>query len=491
MENNDFCRTLKKAGYHIFEESFRTISDASYVMVMKDGIHSLAVCGDDSFHGETANVGTLSLKLCPLTHENLMVLQKLFPYTVPSSPAGHNVSIGTGDRLGICTVAHLKAFEGTGVFPVLAQQSKRELNLTGRTYQSVLDDVAWQVFEAGYEGGYAADGDHLKTMEEVSAALADGAKMITLDCSGSIDNNAYKMTEEEAAEACRNTFDKEILSQWLQEYNGKKFQISDDEYISFGGNDFFRMLLTYGKSLDFIEQVYRSCIAVCGKSVAFEISIDETDVDTTPAAHYFVASELISRGVRIDSVAPRFCGEFQKGIDYIGELDRFESEFSTHAAIAVHFNYKISVHSGSDKFSVFPYIGRLSNGRFHLKTAGTSWVEAVRVIAMCAPNLFRRMVHFSLEHYEEARLYYHVMADAAKVPEVDEIKDNSLAALMSETNTRQVMHITYGLLLQEKKDDGTYVFRDDIYRVLKENREILVQTIANHIRRHLISLGVA
>ena len=92
-------------------------------------------------------------------------------------------------------------------------------------------------------------------------------------------------------------------------------------------------------------------------------------------------------------MAPRFVGEFQKGIDYIGDLAEFEKQFAVHCAIArARGGYKISIHSGSDKFSVYPAIGRHTGMRLHLKTAGTSWLQAVRVIARTNPPLFRRML---------------------------------------------------------------------------------------------------
>ena len=189
-------------------------------------------------------------------------------------------------------------------------------------------------------------------------------------------------------------------------------------------------------------------------------------------------------------MAPRFCGEFQKGIDYIGDVDRFRVEFATHAQIAEKFGYRISVHSGSDKFSIFPYVGQLTNGRFHLKTSGTSWVEAVRVIAECDPALFRRMVHYSCGRYPEAKAFYHVTGQVEKVPDVDAVADTELPYLLDETDTRQVMHITYGFLLQEKDAEGRYVFRDDIYRTLRQHKKELDDTISRHIRKHLVGLGV-
>ena len=225
------------------------------------------------------------------------------------------------------------------------------------------------------------------------------------------------------------------------------------------------------KALAFVERIYHDLIRKSGRRITLEVSIDETETETTPAAHYFAARELQKRGVKIGSVAPRFCGEFQKGIDYIGDKKRFEEEFAVHAQIAKALGYRISVHSGSDKFSIFPYVGKLSGFCFHLKTSGTSWAEAVRVIAACNPELFRRMMKFSCEKFAEAKAYYHVSGQAEKVPPLDGIAGVDLPHLLDETDARQVAHITYGFLLQAAEEKP--LFRDEIYDTLRRHKTAL------------------
>src|SRR5690606_16530037 len=147
--------------------------------------------------------------------------------------------------------------------------------------------------------------------------------------------------------------------------------------------------------------VYDEYISKLDRDFDFEISIDETETITSPMAHFFVANELTSKGVNVISLAPRFCGEFQTGIDYIGDVEQVEKELSEHALIAEHFGYKLSIHSGSDKFKVFPIIAKYTKGVVHVKTAGTNWLEAVRVIAKTNPKLYRRMHQFALDNFEE------------------------------------------------------------------------------------------
>ena len=113
----------------------------------------------------------------------------------------------------------------------------------------------------------------------------------------------------------------------------------------------------------------------------------------TKPNHYFFANELTRLGVKYVSLAPRFIGAFEKGIDYKGDLDVFKTEYQKHLSIVRHFgNYKISLHSGSDKFSVYKVIGSLHEALTHVKTAGTSYLEALRVVAAKQPDFFREIL---------------------------------------------------------------------------------------------------
>ena len=125
------------------------------------------------------------------------------------------------------------------------------------------------------------------------------------------------------------------------------------------------------------------------------MSVDETATPTTVAEHFFVANELKRRGVHVHSLALRFVGEFQKGIDYKGDLAEFEARLREHVVIARHLGpYKISIHSGSDKFSIFPIAARVCGELVHEKTAGTWYLEALRVAARVQPSAFPRNPRF-------------------------------------------------------------------------------------------------
>ncbi|MDR1192693.1 MAG: tagaturonate epimerase family protein, partial [Peptococcaceae bacterium] len=121
--------------------------------------------------------------LAPLNHHSADTLRRLFPFTRPAPVLSRPQSCGVGDRLGIAGDGHLRVFARCDVAPVLAQQSIRELTLTGRTFDDVIDAATFAVFRAGYQKGFGADGDHLKTFEHIQSALDAGCTMITLDCS--------------------------------------------------------------------------------------------------------------------------------------------------------------------------------------------------------------------------------------------------------------------------------------------------------------------
>ena len=431
------------------------------------------------FSGETFSAGGKAWTLAGENHENAEKLRELFPFTAPVPVLKKPRTVGVGDRLGIATTGHIRVFEKYDAYPVLAQQSIRELTLTCRTFEDVLDCVSFAVFRENFTKGFGADGDHLKTPAEVEYAISCGYTMITLDCSEHIRGGVEEMT------------DAQVLAEYRPDpaleakYVGKTFS-AGGEQITFDKISFARMSLIYNDAINFAADIYSKYFSGKENALDFEISIDETSTPTEPAQHYYVASELISRGVRPATVAPRFCGEFQKGIDYIGDISQFEKEFKVHAAIAKHFGYKISVHSGSDKFSVFPAVGKYTAGNFHLKTAGTNWLEAMKIIAKRAPSLYREIHKFALEYaFGEARKYYHVTTNLGNIPALESLSDDALPTLFEQNDARQLIHITYGLILNEKDKDGNFLYKDRLYSVWREYSDEYAGAIEAHIGKHL------
>jgi hypothetical protein len=414
----------------------------------------------------------------PLNHKNAEVLRKHFPFTAPSAVLTKDRSFGVGDRLGIAASGHIRVFTQYDAYPILAQQSIRELNLTNRTYEDVLDSATFAVFREGFKKEWGADGDHLKTPQDIKYALSLGFTMITLDCSEHIKNN---ISDDNAPS---------LPSAYAEKYLDKSFDIGEKVTLSFTEGELKKIAGIYHDAISFAAEMYNKLLKKAKHHVDFEISIDETSTPTTPLEHYFVARELIDAGVSFATMAPRFCGEFQKGIDYIGDLAQFEKEIKIHAVIARHFRYKLSIHSGSDKFTVFPSIGKETKGIFHVKTAGTNWLEAMRVVALTDPGLYREIHKYAVAAFDEARKFYHVTTDLKKIPDVDKLKDSELPELFNRNDSRQLIHITYGLILNKKNEDGSLAFRDRLYKLWREKEEAYAQALMKHIGKHLELLGV-
>lgn len=473
----------------VYEKSYQQFEDVHLLMVKVDTEKYLVVAGQgklfDELTGENLNDHG---KVCPLSHENRLVINRYFDFTVPRAFGTKIATIGLGDRLGLASPGHIQTIEGRKVKPVLAQQSIRELTLTNRSMEDMLDAAAFAVFQEGYQGGYGADGDHIKEEKDIQSALALGVSMITLDCSDQID----KTVEEASLEELEKRYQQlpaEVQDQYNERYLNQTFEVNGLE-ITFDREAVMKNVLLYDEAINYTTHVYEEYIHKAGRDIDFEISIDETETVTSPQAHFFVANELMKRNVAVISLAPRFCGEFQKGIDYIGDLEQFEIELREHALIAEHFGYKLSIHSGSDKFAVFPIIAKYTKGILHVKTAGTNWLEAIRVIAKTNPDLYRRMHVFALENFAEALKYYHVTPDLDSIKPLDEATDNELPAYMDDDATRQLFHITYGLILTTKDDQGKFVFRDEFFKTLHDYEDEYNAALIKHIGRHLDTLSL-
>jgi hypothetical protein len=162
----------------------------------------------------------------------------------------------------------------------------------------------------------------------------------------------------------------------------------------------------------------------------------------------------------------------------MGDLDEFEVELARHTAILHHFDaYKLSVPTGSDKFSIYPAINRYARGYVHVKTAGTSYLEALRVAASEDPALFRRMLTLARARFEHDRKTYYIDAQLARVPEAAQLTDAELPGLLDQFDARQVLHVTFGSILDEYGDELQQLLtvREDEYRAGLER----------HFERHL------
>jgi len=475
---------INDLGSLLYSESLNTIDSDTLVMIKMDSGNALAIFGANNtgFKADQVIDDEIRISICRLSHDNAVILREVLPFTSPSALSGNDVTFGLGDRLGIASPGHIRLFKGKNACPVLAQQSVRELDLTARNYEDVMDSASWAVFQEGYKKPWGADGDHLKTEDWVKKALKIGFTMITADVSDYIKNEFNDMPDEQVKEQYQSlnpSYRRRIEDTYLN----TSLELDTGETITFKKTDLQKIALIYNEAIEHALRLYQAGIET-GKSFDFEFSIDETETPTLPQAHVFAAAEAINAGIEISSLAPRFIGEFQKGIDYIGDIAEFEKQFKTHAAIARHYGYRISVHSGSDKFSVFPIIGKHTNTKFHVKTAGTNWLEAVGVIAKENPSFFRKLYAYALEVFPIAKQYYHITPNMNNIPNLDSLSDDQLPSIFQNDDARQVIHVTYGEILRNPE------YKTQIYSVLNKNIEKYWQALINHIGRHLETLGV-
>lgn len=423
-----------------------------------------------------------NLLIGPLSDVNINHLRRTFPWLNPV-PLGLQTSAGTGDRLGCATPGHIAAFNAVdgNIAPIFAQQSMRENARTFRTPRKVMDDAAWGVLLAGWRKPWGADADHLKTLEDLTICAKAGYTFFTVDPFDYVDN--------EAADD-----DLEILQEKFQILPWETLNISPENFIhtyaeqtlELAGNilkinaeNIMRAACKYGAAIAHAKNMFNHVRGLLSRRpFEMEISVDETESPTTPIEHYLIVSELKRLGVEFVSLAPRFVGRFEKGVDYIGDLQNFERELALHTAVQKLFgDYKLSIHSGSDKFSIYPLFARYTEGKVHLKTAGTSFLEALRVFALTSPSFFRQIMQFSLQHYEHDRRTYHVSAKVEKVPDIHQLNDNELPDLLNQFDARQVLHVTFGSVME--------TFGDELLAKIDQEETAYTAVLKDHFIKHL------
>jgi hypothetical protein len=406
-------------GLPVYPRSVVKVDDTAYFLVQGGEGKCLGILGDAAgFEGTRYNES--GAILCPLTPANAAALRARLPWLRPV-PLGLRTSAGFGDRLGLATPGHVRAVrQFSSIAPIFAQQSVRENARTGRTPQQVMDDAMWGIFQEGWREPWGADADHLKTPADVDAFVAAGYTFYTIDPGDHVDNGAHTAPPAEL-EAKVQALPWDALEDTTQDmerrYLGRAFDL-ERFALTLDREALWRAAAKYGRAIAHTVRMYRHLADRMGKRpFDLEVSVDETGTPTSVHEHFYVASELQRLGVTWVSMAPRFVGRFEKGVDYIGDLGEFEAELARHAAVARHFGgYKLSLHSGSDKFSVYAIAARHTDGMVHLKTAGTSYLEALRVVAKVEPGFFRQILRFARGRYETDRLTYHVSAQLAKVP---------------------------------------------------------------------------
>jgi tagaturonate epimerase len=384
--------------------------------------------------------------------------------TAIPAPLGLKKSFGFGDRLGLATPGHFAAARKFDFAPIFAQQSIREMERTQRTPQDVVQAATLALRKLGYTNTWGADADHLKVPEHVERTAAAGFCFFTIDPSEYVGKGTLT-PELEAA------------------YLGKKFEVPGLGMLQFDRATLQGAAVKYGRSLEHCGLMGAHIAKVMGKRpFEIEVSVDETEDPTSTLEHLFIGLELRRHKIpNVVSIAPRFIGDFEKGIDFKGDVKKFEASLRDHVAIAKHCGpYKISVHSGSDKFTAYPIVGRVCGDLLHVKTAGTSYLEALRVVARTEVPLFVEIVEFCRGRFATDRASYHISTTEAQVKSLPKFTGpKEEAVFLDEIPGRQLLHVTFGSVLTSP------VLKPKIMEALQRHASLHEELLDRHFTKHL------
>ena len=369
-------------------------------------------------------------------------------------------SMGIGDRFGMEGVAQLRALQravdgGVTIAPVW-NKSFREHSIIGTGPRDTLRAVQAAVAAASWTRPYYLDADHigLKTLGHFVQACnfftIDVADMIGREAPAG-DVSAYVTSMARFAGTLR--------------IPGMSAPIVVDEPL------LRSIAAKYLGAVQEAGRIYRSITShLQPDAFVPEMSLDEADAPQTPAELFFILAAVAREGIPLQTIAPKFTGDFLKGIDYVGEVPLFERDFRDDLAVVKHAvglfglpaNLKLSVHTGSDKFSLYPIMRRAlheAGAGVHLKTAGTTWLEEVIGIASAGGEGYRfvqDMYQDALGRYDELLKPYAtvVRIDRSRLPSPAELHQwpaeqfvealrHDQSARRYSTDLRQFIHVSF------------------------------------------------
>ena len=368
-------------------------------------------------------------------------------------------SIGIGDRFGRQGKAQLTAVmkakeQGIDITPVW-NKSHREHQLIGTVPMDTRREADDVVKLMDWQDGYYVDADHVG-MNTVDLFI-EASDLFTIDVADCIGQN----TDDDHVQ--------DFIRQH-KKYAGMLKIPGINQPLDISEEKVERIARKYLYSIEEAGRIYRHILTSKREEFIVEISLDETDEPQTPVDLFFILAAIAQEGIPVQTIAPKFTGRFNKGVDYLGDIIRFTEEFEQDIAI-IHFafteftlpeNLKLSIHSGSDKFSIYGPIRdalKKFDAGLHLKTAGTTWLEELIGLAEAGGDGFliaKEIYNEALSRYDELCMPYAAVIDidTAQLPtpsEVDEWDGEMYASVLRHdpTNTnynlhfRQLLHIGY------------------------------------------------
>jgi len=369
-------------------------------------------------------------------------------------------SFGIGDRFCHQGKAQLAALikakeQGLDITPVW-NKSHREHTIIGTSPANTRKEADDAVTAYGWDGPYFVDADHIG-LNNVDGFI-ESSDFFTLDVADYIDKSAN--------ETSVNSFvkkNKKYIGSLAIDGIDDTFNISEEQ-IKAIADKFLLAVKQAGK-------IYRHIIAVKGTdNFITEVSMDETDQPQTPVEMFFILAAIADEGIPAQTIAPKFTGRFNKGVDYVGDVPGFAKEFEEDLAVIAFAvrefglpeNLKLSIHSGSDKFSIYKPIAvalEKFDAGLHIKTAGTTWLEELIGLAMAGGDglsIAKEVYAKALSRMDELCGPYETVIDIdrEKLPtaqDVDKWNGEKFAAVLRHDqsceqynlNFRQLLHVAY------------------------------------------------
>jgi len=311
-------------------------------------------------------------------------------------------SFGIGDRFGKQGKSQLSAVirakeQGIHVVPVW-NKSFREHEIIGTRPDQVREEADQAVQTLGWKGSYHVDADHV-ALKTVSSFLK-GSDFYTLDVADFIGKSAEKN-------------DMDAFMDKAKQYAGEIILPILDQEISVSEADIYEIAEKYLYAVKEAGRLYRHILERKGAdSFITEVSMDETDLPQTPVELYFILFMISLEKIPAQTIAPKFSGRFNKGVDYVGDTGQFHEEFEQDVSVidlarktfSLPDNIKLSVHSGSDKFSIYAAIRdtlKKFNAGVHVKTAGTTWLEELIGLAEADGEGLEIAIDIYCQSYEQ------------------------------------------------------------------------------------------
>lgn len=375
-------------------------------------------------------------------------------------------SFGIGDRFGMQGRAQLKALlrgreTGVKIVPVW-NKSFREHQIIGTQPADVRVEADSSVAALGYEGPYYVDADHINAGNVENFIIH--SDFFTLDVASYIGKPAPREQMD-------------IAKSYLKKFSGKINIPGLDQPFFADDSTLDRILDIYLLAIQEAGSLYRKLCGAKGEdNFIAEVSMDEVEKPQSPPELFFILALIAQEGIRIQTIAPKFSGRFNKGVDYAGSVEDFAKEFEADLLVlkfairefGLPENLKLSIHSGSDKFSIYPVIGRLimkHDMGIHVKTAGTTWLEEVIGLSLGdgeGLSLVKEIYGEALVRMDELCGPYAdvIDIDRAALPSAVEVSGwtgQMLAGSLRHIpghpnynpNMRQLLHVTYKLAAEK------------------------------------------